>query len=572
MSKGGTKMEGMKMVVFLAVTVFLLGITADYSRAADTKQKGKAVKSVEPKKPSQQPKEVAPPFPNGISIGGISIGITELTREKNIALVRFVFKRINEDKFPDRFSILVTDDRGNEYKGEVFHYPFLAMPLVGSTWITDSPVIIKIPKIAPISKFELIPETGGRFNLDYRKLTPLPPLSLKFKINPEQVFTGKEIKQDENISIWFGEVKIEETEQIEDKWEKRVEKTISVKVPVTIENRDYNPRAMEMSLSFELQLNSGRILHEHIKRDSYGIGSKESLRIHSRTVDGASKQTYEESFKVEVEKDEHVQLISVYRVPVIPFPGVFAVKGDLSPKLLGYIYISERTVTPSEIAFPELPPRRPLPPNIEDGDWFPDGSKIVVSEGTETITGKDYLWGGDIKEIKRRFFIMNPDGTDKEMVHFRDIEGYDRLNEGSVDYVAPLVSPDGKKIAFIADLGSAYATLYVMDVNGSNIRVITGWFSSLAYTWVSGDRIVFWEEKDMDVYYSSIPDSDIFYYTKGKIYVADIRSGVIERLKTPLPPGLLLRGKFVSGSVIKDFSEITNGSEQNKEVKKCPRE
>lgn len=32
-------MKGMKLVVFLAVTAFLLGIIADYSRAADTKRK-----------------------------------------------------------------------------------------------------------------------------------------------------------------------------------------------------------------------------------------------------------------------------------------------------------------------------------------------------------------------------------------------------------------------------------------------------------------------------------------------------------------------------------------------------
>ncbi|MEW6675553.1 MAG: hypothetical protein AB1348_06080 [Nitrospirota bacterium] len=333
-------MKGIKMAVLLAVIVPLLGIMADYSRADDTNQKGKEIKSLsaELKKPSQQTKEVVPPLADSINIGGISISITEFTREKNIALVRFAFRCINESWFPRQFSLLITDDRGNEYRTEFNHYPFLPMPLVGSTWITDSPVIIKIPKIAPISKFELIPDTGGmpdnlrgkipsKFNLDYRKLTPLPPLSLRFKINHEQVLTGKEIKQDKNISIWLGEAKIEETIE-----EKSVEKAISVSVPVTIENRDYNPRYAEMLFACELQLNSGRSISERLETE--------------RTVEGISKQTFEHSFKVEVEKNEHVQLIWVNRLPApLPFPGVFSCRSWLRPQaqVLGLsLYLGKR--------------------------------------------------------------------------------------------------------------------------------------------------------------------------------------------------------------------------------------
>ncbi|MFZ6017840.1 MAG: TolB family protein [Nitrospirota bacterium] len=515
-------------------------ILLEYLRADDTKQKGGIVKSPSAaKEQEQQTEEVVPPLPNSINIGGISIGITEFTREKNIALVRFIFRCINEGWFPRRFLLLVTDDRGNEYEAMVYHYPFLPMPLVGSTWITNPPVIIRIPKIAPISKFELIPETAGskdlpsrydrRFNLDYRKLTPLPPLNLKFRINPEQILAGKEMKQDENISIWLGEPKIEEKEEIKEIWGARqVEKTISVKVPVTIENRDYTPRTAEMPLSLEFQLNSGGILSEDQWRQPF--------RIHSRTVDGASKQTYEESFKIEVERDEHVQLISVYRSPVVPFPGVFAVAPgyDPMPKFLGFLYISERDIIPSEIALPSLSPRKPVPSYIEDGDWFPDGSKIVLSEKTEKI--KEDFWGKEVKEIKRRIFIMNPDGTDKKEIKFKKQE--------HTDHVAPLVSPDGKKIVFVATEG--YLPIYVMDADGSNIRHVAFGDSSLAYAWVSNDKIVLWKSP-----YGAIPDTDIFY-TEGKIYIYDIDGLRIETLKTPPPE--LLKGKFV-GSEIKDFQK-----------------
>lgn len=208
---------------------------------------------------------------------------------------------------------------------------------------------------------------------------------------------------------------------------------------------------------------------------------------------------------------------------------------------MGFLYISERDIIPSEIALPSLSPRKPVPSHIEDGDWFPDGSKIVLSEKTEKI--KEDFWGKEVKEIKRRIFIMNPDGTDKKEIKFKKQE--------HTDHVAPLVSPDGQKILFIATEG--YLPIYMMDVDGSNIRRVAFGGSDLAYAWISNDKIVLWKDSfsyssvpDIDIY-SSVPDIDIFY-TQGKIYIFDINKGRIKTLKTP--PQELLRGKFVSTSVV----------------------
>lgn len=489
--------------------MFLIGIHADSGRSSNTKQKRESVKSlsVESKKQSQQPKKLVPSLTNGINIGGISIGIAEFKREKNIALVLFVFRCISEDEFPMRFTLRITDDGGNEYSADFTHYPFILLPLIGSTWITDPPVIVKIPKIARISKFELIPE--GKFNivnLDYQNLTPLPPLSLKFRIEPDQILTEKEIIQGKNLSIRIGGVKIEETGI-----KKSSKKTVTVNIPVIIENRDYNPLEVDIRLSLRVQLNTGRILYEY-----------ESLTI-KRTIKGLSKQTFERSFELKVEKDEYIQFILA-----------------LSREHLGFIYISKRDIIFPEITLSGSSARKPVPPHVEDGDSFPDGSKIVLSEGVveaiRKVEGRQVITL--IEGEGRRIFIMNRDGTGKKQMT--------RVGSSTVEHVAPLVSPDGEKIAFIEDIGASYS-LYVLDKDGCNMRKITPtWqWGSLAYAWVSNDKIALWRGKSA----TSAPDIDIFYL-EGEIYLWDINTeDVIKKLKNP-PPSLLV-GKFIATSVEK---------------------
>lgn len=555
-----------KVSYLVVVGLFLLG-TTDCSRAAGIKQQGKSTKksTTSTQKQKQLGAKVIPSLPNGINVGGISIGITEFTRKKNMALVRLVFRCINEEWFPKGFSLHITDDRGNKYVSRwIWHYPFVAMPTAGSTWALDSPVVIRIPKIAPIAKFELIPDREDipaklwrtipeKFNLDYRKLTPLPALNLKFRIKPEQILTGKEIKQDKHISLWFGEPKVVEGPAYTSWGDVDPScKTISLRMPITIENRDYNPRPAVWRWQLKLQLNSGRILSGRGPR-GWDRGTVE--------VEAVSKKTVEYSFAVgevvgsgwetNLEKNEHVQLIWLeHPPPAIPVPGVWAVEGyDPSPKFWGFLYVSERTVILSEITLPSLPPRKLVPSHIEDGDWFPDGSKIVFSKQTYTEDT-----GGYGRKFLYRIFVVDPSGTNEKEIGLKQAssEIIDRI--GYMDHVAPLVSPDGQKIAFVVTRGDYSPSIYIMDADGSNIRRISpGAYDSLAFAWISNDKIVFWEDSPY-----SYDDSDIvILYERGRIHILDINKGVIQKLKTPPPQ--LLEGKFVSGILgilVQDLQKI----------------
>lgn len=55
--------------------------------------------------------------------------------------------------------------------------------------------------------------------------------------------------------------------------------------------------------------------------------------------------------------------------------------------------------------------RKIIPSSVRDGDWFPNGSKIVFSE----ITSAKTSYG--IRNLQR-IFIMNSDGTNKTEISF----------------------------------------------------------------------------------------------------------------------------------------------------------
>jgi hypothetical protein len=89
-----------------------------------------------------------------------------LREKKDITIIKFIFRCINEGWFPKSFSIEITDDRENKYSAMDWQNPFrpskssLALSIsfnatIGSTWLTTA--IVKIPIMAPIYKFELLP-------------------------------------------------------------------------------------------------------------------------------------------------------------------------------------------------------------------------------------------------------------------------------------------------------------------------------------------------------------------------------------------------------------------------------
>jgi Tol biopolymer transport system component len=82
-------------------------------------------------------------------------------------------------------------------------------------------------------------------------------------------------------------------------------------------------------------------------------------------------------------------------------------------------------------------------------EFSPDGSKIVfISERENPAYGK--------------IFIMNSDGTNQKQLTFG--KGYD---------FGPSFSPDGKKIVFVRQIERYISELFVVDINGTNLRMLT---------------------------------------------------------------------------------------------------
>jgi curved DNA-binding protein CbpA len=81
--------------------------------------------------------------------------------------------------------------------------------------------------------------------------------------------------------------------------------------------------------------------------------------------------------------------------------------------------------------------RRAMPSAIHDGDWLPNCSGIVASSQSQTVD----------RHSRYRLYITGADGTDKRELNI----GKAAPNTASEDYVAPLASPDGRRIAFVVD-------------------------------------------------------------------------------------------------------------------------
>jgi len=113
-------------------------------------------------------------------------------------------------------------------------------------------------------------------------------------------------------------------------------------------------------------------------------------------------------------------------------------------------------------------------------------------------------------------------------------------NIDSEDHVAPLVSPNGQKIAFVVDRDDHPAAIYVMDADGTKVHRVTGWYSSIAFAWSSDDTIVYWRSMYS---FKGFHTSLLYSFKRSEIYVKDINSGNYQQLKSP--PDELLVGKFV---------------------------
>jgi TolB protein len=87
--------------------------------------------------------------------------------------------------------------------------------------------------------------------------------------------------------------------------------------------------------------------------------------------------------------------------------------------------------------------------------WSPD-SKQIAFERSDLMTDKDYKES----KLKAHIYAINSDGTNE------------RLLSTTLGFM-PSWSPDGKRIAFCSYTRPVAFEVYVMDINGSNLRRLT---------------------------------------------------------------------------------------------------
>lgn len=115
---------------------------------------------------------------------------------------------------------------------------------------------------------------------------------------------------------------------------------------------------------------------------------------------------------------------------------------------------------------------------------------------------------------------------------------------GYSDHVAPLISPDGKKIAFAVTRHDHPTAVWIMNIDGTDIRKITPYYDSIAFAWLSDEIIVFWGSS-----YSNANPSNPTNFKYGQSYMVNVNAGDIQRLEKT--PEKNLKVKYV------DYSRVT---------------
>lgn len=192
-----------------------------------------------------------------------------------------------------------------------------------------------------------------------------------------------------------------------------------------------------------------------------------------------------------------------------------------------------------------LPPvRRTIPPDISDFSWLPDKSAYVFSK---KVPVRYYVRLGAATKGKRfRVFIRESWRTKSEKIGLKKAGPKVRYAIGCEDHLAPLVSPDGEKIAFVVSRKDHPSAVWVMNSDGSGLQQLTPYFDSIAFAWITNKAVVFWGSP-----YSDVDLSQPSNYGYGRSFVVNVENGDIQPLVGP--PEKRLKIKYVSFSLVKEF-------------------
>ena len=193
-----------------------------------------------------------------------------------------------------------------------------------------------------------------------------------------------------------------------------------------------------------------------------------------------------------------------------------------------------------------------VPVGINDYSLSPDKSQIAFSQRVMTVAHYSAFFLGN-KELSRIFLKDLGDGNQR-LIDFDITSRETYRNISSNDFVAPLFSPDGRKIAFVNTRSDQPTAVYVANKDGSGLKRISQWGSTIAFGWISSNVLFVWESG-----YCSANIFAPFVYGSGRSYCVDVIKYIAPNPRDPAAfekcrylPLKPIKIKYVGGQV-KDF-------------------
>jgi hypothetical protein len=192
-----------------------------------------------------------------------------------------------------------------------------------------------------------------------------------------------------------------------------------------------------------------------------------------------------------------------------------------------------------------------LTEDFDDFSYFPGMSEIVYSKKVEYERRNSFI---SEPIMRSRIFKRDLNTGFEEIIGVREvnIQHWSRQRNLKAelsweDLVAPIVSPDGKKIVFGVTRNDHGTGIYLMDNNGDNLEeVVMQGCGSVAYGWADDDILFYWRGP------LSSPDmSDYQYFRSGKISLRN--TSISESVEIDGLPKIAFPIKLVSHSRVQEF-------------------